>query len=63
MKRPMYFLECVTLLFGLPIHLIFLIGLLLLTILEAYLAYGLDNLFLPLGGAMLYYASQSQSLF
>ena len=51
------------LLFGLPIHLTFLIGLLLLTILEAYLAYGLDNLFLPLGGAMLYYASQSQSLF
>jgi dolichol kinase len=43
--------------FGLPFSWTFLFGLLLLSALEAYLAYGLDNLFLPLGGALLYYAS------
>ncbi|MFZ8866094.1 MAG: hypothetical protein ACO2YT_03810 [Schleiferiaceae bacterium] len=43
--------------FGLPLSLHFLVGLGLLAILEAYLAYGLDNLFLPLGGALLYYAT------
>ena len=48
------------LLFGLPLSLTFLVGLLLLTTLEAYLAYGLDNLFLPLGGALLYYISLGQ---
>jgi hypothetical protein len=48
--------------FGLPISLTFLIGLGLLTILEAYLSFGLDNLFLPLGGALLYYACQGQPL-
>ena len=48
--------------FGLPISLTFLIGLALLTLLEAYLSVGLDNLFLPLGGALLYYACQGQPL-
>ena len=48
------------LLFGLPLSLTFLVGLLLLTTLEAYLAYGLDNLFLTLGGALLYYISIGQ---
>lgn len=43
--------------FGLPFGWTFLLGLFLLSVLEAYLAFGLDNLFLPLGGAVLYYAS------
>ena len=52
-----------SLIYGLPFSGTLLLGLLLLALLEAYLAYGLDNLILPIGGALLYYACQGQPLY